>query len=72
MATQPQEKRRYVVITAVRKQGGGAIVGYFKTTAEMPPDFTHPSALDITDVMASMRLTDLDRCLAIMNSHWKP
>jgi hypothetical protein len=72
MATQPQETRRYVVIAATRKdRGGGATVGYFKTLAEVPPEFKYPGEEDITHVMESMRLTDLDRCLAIMNCHWQ-
>lgn len=72
MATQPQETPHYVVIAAFRKEPSGrSTVGYFKTTAEMPPEFKHPWAQDITGVMKSIGLTDLERCLEIMNCHWK-
>lgn len=58
---------QYYVWWASRHDG---IVGYFKTP-DIPPEFKHPERIDISDVMDSMRLTDVDRCLEIMNQHWK-
>lgn len=60
-----------VVVCATKKVGSRGVVGYFKTEAEVPEGFQYPGSIDITDVMESMRITDIDRCLAIMNSHWK-
>ena len=64
-------KGKTIVFAATRKEASGrATVGYFKMLADVPADFTHPGEEDITGIMESMRLTDVDRCLRTMNSHW--
>lgn len=49
---------------------GDGCVGYFKTRAEIPPEFKHPGRENIAHVMYSMNL-DVNRCLQVMNQHWR-
>lgn len=57
-----------VVIAATRDDG---CVGYFKTEADVPPEFKYPGKEDITGVMKGFRTTSVEKCLEFMNSHWK-
>lgn len=73
MTAQTPEEVRYVVIAAYRKESVGTTIGYFRTSKEVPPEFKKPFFdTDVTSTMKSMGLTDVDRCLEIMNRHWKP
>ncbi len=65
---------RHVVIEATRKSkwGNRFDVGYFKTTADMiAAGFEEAQEVGIDDVMKSIRTTDVDCCLKMMNSHWQ-
>jgi hypothetical protein len=57
-----------IVFAATRKDG---VVGYFKTAADVPPEFKHPGEENISGVMKSMQLTSVERTLEIMNQHWQ-
>ncbi len=64
------EVRRAKVEVVVAFRGG--CIGYFRTLAEVPPDFkVAPEHEEISGIMSSMNLIDVDECLRIMNHHWK-
>ena len=68
-----------IVVVATQKAdaSGRAAVGYFKTMADVPADFTYPTLEDITGVYKSMGRhienadERLDYVLRLMNNHWQ-
>ena len=72
--TIPAKGAKHVIIEGTRARPWGSRwdVGYFKTVTDMvAAGFKEAQLVGIDDIMDSMQIIDVDRCLAIMNSHWQ-